>query len=80
MKKITSKNPISLRIDGKIVLEIGPEGCLADDASAKVAKERLGETIVIEDTTLEDAVDKAKATLADKKEKGKKKEKDEEEK
>lgn len=68
-KKLTSKFPISLRIDGSILLEISEEGCLASDASAAVAVARLGDHINVEDVSVDEAVAEAKASV---KKKGKK--------
>ena len=64
MKKITSKERISYRIDGSTVLELCPEGCLASDEAAKIVAERLGEHVTIEETSIEKAVEDAKASLA----------------
>lgn len=63
MKKITSKNPISFRVDGDTLLEIGPEGCIASDAAAKIAVERLGEHITVVETSIKEAVGDAKSSL-----------------
>lgn len=49
MKKITSEVPVSFRYDGSTLLEIDSEGCLASDAVAAVAKDRLGDQITLED-------------------------------
>lgn len=56
MKKLTSKEPISLRIDGSTLLEITPEGCLATDSSADIAVQRLGANITVEDYSVAAAV------------------------
>lgn len=53
MKKITSINPISFRVDGSTLLEIDSEGCLATDAAAQIALERLGEHITVEEASNE---------------------------
>lgn len=63
MKKITSKEPISFRVDGATLLEIGPKGCLASDAAAAIAKERLGEHITVTETSIKKAVEDAKDSL-----------------
>ena len=63
MKKITSKEPISFRVDGSTVLEIDSKGCLASDDAAKIAVERLGEHITVVETSIEKAVEDAKDSL-----------------
>lgn len=49
MKKLTATIPVSFRYDGSILLEIDEDGCMASDAVAAVAKDRLGDQIVVED-------------------------------
>ena len=71
MKKITSKEPISFRIDGSTLLEIDSEGCLASDAHALVAVERLGGNITVEESSLKEAIKDAKETVETSKEKKK---------
>lgn len=63
MKKLTSKEPITLRIDGNTVLEIGPKGCIATDEAAAIAVERLGENVSVAATSIKKAVEDAKASL-----------------
>ena len=65
MKKITSIEPISFRVDGSTLLEITSKGCLATDEAAAIAKERLGEHITVVDTDIKTAVKEAKASLED---------------
>mgnify|MGYP001596695814 CR=1 FL=1 len=49
MKKITSVESISFRYDASTLLEIDSEGVLASDVVAKLAQERLGDNITVED-------------------------------
>lgn len=63
MKKITSKDKISLRVDGHTVLEISSKGCLASDEAAAIAAARLGENVKIEAISAGEAVKSAKETL-----------------
>lgn len=75
MKKITSVEPITFAVDGSTTLEIDSEGCLASDAAAAIAKERLGDVITVVETSVEEAVNDVTAdagpTLADLKEEAK---------
>jgi len=57
MKKITSENLVSFQYDGSTLLEIDSEGCLASDEAARVAKERLGDQITVEDYVADEVVD-----------------------
>lgn len=63
MKKITSTEPIKLRLDGSTVLEINSKGVICDDFAAKIAEERLGSNVTVEDITLEDAVSEVSETV-----------------
>lgn len=65
MKKITSENEITFRIDGNTVLEINSEGCLVDDAAAAIVSERLGGQVRIEDVDAEEAAALAGAGAGD---------------
>lgn len=63
MKKITSKEPISLRLDGKTVLEIDSAGCIADDSSAARASALLGDNIVVTEVTTKQVIKEAKKEI-----------------
>lgn len=63
MKKITSIDPITFRVDGDTLLEITSEGCIATDSAAAFAKEKLGDHITVIDTTAEEVIDEARAAL-----------------
>lgn len=65
MKKITSKNPISFRVDGKTVLEIDSKGVVCDDAAAAIVVDRLGTQVTVETVTVKEAVAEAKKAVAE---------------
>lgn len=70
MKKITSKEPISFPVDGKTTLEIDETGCIASDADAAFAVERLGDSneggqLTVTDLTVEEAKKFAESLLSD---------------
>lgn len=63
MKKITSKEPITLRLSGSVVLEIDSTGCVTDDSSAIRAVELLGGNITVTDISTKEVVAEAKKVL-----------------
>jgi hypothetical protein len=65
MKKITSKEDITFRVNAQTVLEITKKGCLCSDEDAALAKERLGNNIQVEEVKVEDEVKKAKKEEAE---------------
>lgn len=67
MKKLTSKDPITFRVNGSTVLEINSAGVLAKDSDAEIVKDRLGDQITVEDVTLKEAAKEA-TTNSDEKE------------
>ena len=78
MKKITSKEPISFRVNGSLVLNITPEGCLANDADAVFVKTRIPGAVEIQDVDIEEAVNEVLADEPKKEEEAPEEEKKEE--
>lgn len=58
MKKLTSKEPITFRVDGSTKLEITKAGVLCTDEHANIAAERLGGNVSVEDVKVEDEAEK----------------------
>lgn len=69
MKKITSKEPISFRVDGNTLLEIDSKGCITDDESAAIALERLGKQIVVTESSVKSSLSDAEKELKKEEEK-----------
>lgn len=65
MKRLTSKEPISFKVDGQTILEIDKSGCICSDDEAELAQSRLGGNINIEDITPEQAKKEAEKILKD---------------
>ena len=65
MKKLTSKEPISFRVNGQTLLEITPKGCICSDEDAKIVTHpyRLGSSIQVHDISPEEAKKEAEALL-----------------
>jgi hypothetical protein len=63
MKKITSKEAISFKVNGQTTLEIDKKGAICSDEEAEIASDRLGGNINIEDITPEDAKKEAEKIL-----------------
>lgn len=72
MKKITSEKPISFRVNGDTILQITPEGTLAQEAHAALAKERLGNQITVVDADVKSEAKKVLEKAEDKKPEDKK--------
>lgn len=58
MKKISSLNTFSYRIDGATVVELSPEGTIVSDTQAAFIKGRLGNNVSVEDVDVEAEIEK----------------------
>lgn len=54
MKKLTSNETFSFRVDGVNVLEISPEGCVCTDEQAVFVKTRFGGLVTIHEAKAAD--------------------------
>lgn len=79
MKKITSKEEISFKVDGETTLEINENGVLTSNEKAEIVKERLGDKVTIKSTTTREAKSEADQKLKEADEELEKREKESEE-
>lgn len=58
MKKISSLDTFSYRIDGSTVIELSPEGTIVSDTQAAFIQGRLGKNVSVEDVNVEKEIEK----------------------